>query len=81
MSIQLSKKAAKSLKNINEPEKTRIKNAIKGIPNGDIKKLQGSNNQYRLRLGDWRIVFSYINEEIILIEKIAPRGQVYRGIN
>ncbi len=34
---------------------------------------------YRLRVGDWRIVYDINDGElIILVLKIAPRGKVYR---
>lgn len=59
--------------------KQRLKNGIEGIPAGDIKKLQGYEGLYRLRIGKWRIVFSYSDEDTILIEKIGTRGDVYKG--
>ena len=59
--------------------KMRIKAAIEGIPAGDIKPLRGSKTLYRLRVGGWRIVFSYPETGALLIEKIAPRGDVYKG--
>lgn len=34
---------------------------------------------YRLRVGGWRIVFSFPDTNTILIEKIAPHGDVYKG--
>jgi len=80
MNIVYYKQAVKALKNMDMVTKDRIKNAIVLIPRGDIKKLQGHNELYRLRVSDWRIVFSYPDSETILIEKIAPRGEVYRGI-
>ena len=34
---------------------------------------------YRLRVGDWRVIYEIQNDElIILVLKIAPRGEVYR---
>ena len=80
MNIQYSKKAVKAINSMDRPTKTRIRTAIDGIPAGDIKPLQGTDGSYRLRVGDWRIIFSRPNEETILIEKIAPRGQVYKGV-
>ena len=93
MDIQYSKKAVKVINRLDKPTKSRIKEAIEGIPKGDIKVLQGSENSYRLRVGDWRILFSYfeterkdettgeiITEKAILIEKIAPRGEVYKVV-
>ena len=46
---------------------------------GDVKPLSGSVRLYRLRVGDWRIVFSYPDGNTVVIEKIAPRGEVYKG--
>ncbi len=46
------------------------------IPNA--KKLQGRPG-YRLRIGDWRVIYETDKEEItILVLKIAPRGEVYK---
>jgi mRNA interferase RelE/StbE len=42
----------------------------------DIKALQGRDG-YRLRVGDWRILYSQ-DGVILAIEKIAPRGKAYR---
>jgi len=36
-------------------------------------------NEHWLRVGGWRIVFSIPDTNTILIEKIAPRGDVYKG--
>lgn len=60
--------------------KQRIKTAIEKIPDGDIKPLQGVKGSYRLRVGGWRILFSYPEAGVVLIEKIAPRGEVYKGV-
>ena len=64
---------------MDRPTKQRIKQAIEGLPQGDVKRLKGSAGLYRLRVGGWRIVFSYPAKDTLLIEKIAPRGDVYKG--
>lgn len=78
--IEYSKRAIKAIAGMDKPTKQRIKLGIEGIPKGDIKKLQGHTDLYRLRVGDWRIVFSYPDNETVLIEKIAPRGEIYKGV-
>ena len=46
------------------------------IPNA--KKLQGRPG-YRLRVGDWRVIYEINKDEIVIIVmKIAPRNEVYR---
>lgn len=80
MEIRYSKAAVKAISGMDRPTKQRIKDGIEKLPQGDIKPLQGSNGSYRLRVGDWRILFSYPEHDIILIEKIGPRGGVYKGV-
>lgn len=77
--IEYSKAAAKTIGSLDRKTKQRIKEAIEKIPNGDVKPLQGSSALYRLRVGNWRIVFSYPDDDVLLIERIAPRGDVYKG--
>ena len=79
MEIRYAKAPVKTIGSMDRPTKQRIKKAIEGLPQGDVKPLQGSDGLYRLRVGGWRIVFSYLADDVILIEKIAPRGDVYKG--
>lgn len=76
MEIQYSRQAVKFLKRQDVRTRKRLVDAINSIPNGDIKKLQGRTN-YRLRVGDFRIIFDK-SGNILYIEKIDNRGQVYR---
>lgn len=47
-------------------------------PNPNVMKLKDRPG-YRLRVGDWRIIYEIRKDElIILVLKIAPRGEVYR---
>jgi len=41
----------------------------------DIKKLKGSND-FRLRVGDYRVIFS-IKREIITVLKVGHRKKIY----
>ena len=44
----------------------------------NAKKLQGREG-YRLRVGDWRVVYKIQNEQlIIIVMKIASGGEVYK---
>jgi len=74
------KQAVKALERLDTSTKERIGQAIQRIPKGDIKRLQGHVELYRLRVGDWRIVFSYPDNETVLIEKVSPRGDAYKGV-
>lgn len=78
MKIEYARAAVKVINGMDRPTKQRIKAGIEKLPQGDIKPYKGSPGTYRLRVGDWRILFSYPEEGTILIEKIGPRGGVYK---
>lgn len=77
--IVYSKKAVKFLKKQDVPTRRRLVTAIEKLPlEGDIKKLQGVDG-YRLRVGDFRVLFD-VNGIIIDIIEIGNRGQIYKGV-
>lgn len=80
MNAQYSKQAVKAINSMDRDTKQRIKAAVEKIPAGDIKPLKGTADRYRLRVGGWRIVFAYKDSSTVLIDKIAPRGGVYKGV-
>ncbi|MCL2048494.1 MAG: type II toxin-antitoxin system RelE/ParE family toxin [Defluviitaleaceae bacterium] len=76
---EYSKKAVKYLSGLDSITKQRLKIGIEKIPQGDIRPLEGSKKSLRLRIGDFRVIFSWISNEQIFIEKISPRGSIYKG--
>ncbi len=78
MEIQYSKQAVKFLKKQDMVTRKRIVNAISFLPSGDVKSLRG-RNEYRLRVGDFRIIFDK-QGNILYIERIDSRGQIYKGV-
>jgi mRNA interferase RelE/StbE len=63
-------------KRIREKIEQVAEDPFASIPNS--KKLQGRSG-YRLRVGDWRVIYEVNADEIVIIVlKIAPRGEVYR---
>jgi len=74
----LSKLDAKSV--------TRIRTAINGLtqtpPIGDIKLMQGYHDERkRLRVGAWRIIYRYGQDnevDILFIIDIGNRGEIYK---
>jgi len=75
---EFSKKAVKVIEKMDLPTKERIRKAVFALPDGDIKLLSGKIGVWRLRVGDWLVLFSYPDKNTVLIEKIAPRGQAYK---
>ena len=46
---------------------------------GDIRKLQGPANEWRVRVGDWRIRFERDDRaRLVRILRVLPRGRAYR---
>ncbi len=79
MNATYSKQAVKAINAMESSEKKRIRAAIDKLPEGDVKPLQGAKGHFRLRVGVHRIIFSYPAPGIVLVEKIGPRGDVYKG--
>lgn len=79
MQFEYSHKAVKYINSADKPTKKRLKESIEKIPLGDIKKLQGLDNAFRLRVGDLSVLFS-IEGDTIYIDNIIPRGQAYKRL-
>lgn len=82
--ITYTAQAVKSLLKMPRDVAKRIREKIEqvaedpfaSIPNA--KKLQGRPG-YRLRVGDWRVIYEIdAGEIVIIVLKIAQRGEVYR---
>lgn len=85
MEIRYAKIAHKALQSYDKPTKARIREKIHGLtetpPKGDIKPLEGSQKEYRLRVGKYRVIYEYTEEnklKILQINKIDSRGDVYK---
>lgn len=50
----------------------RLENGL----HGDIKQLRGHDITYRLRMGDFRILFD-VNDDVIVIQRIKNRKEAY----
>ena len=60
-------------------QRIRIYKAIYNLPNGDVKKLAGCKNEYRLRVGDYRIIYELNqNELVVIVTRANNRGQIYK---
>ncbi len=86
MKIEYAKKAVKYIESLDRPTKQRIKAGIEGLtenpPKGDIRVMQGySDGRKRLRIGKYRIVYNYNQNEgikILYIMNVDARGDVYK---
>jgi mRNA interferase RelE/StbE len=80
--LNFSKQAFKDLEKINEPFYSKIKRAIydlseKPRPQG-YTKLKDRDG-YRIRVGDYRIIYSIFDKELIVdIITVGNRKDIYR---
>ena len=81
VSCYLKKKAKKFIDKLPKNERLRVAIAIEQLPNGeDIKKLKGEKNKglLRLRVGDYRIIYSVDNGKLIVyVIDAGNRGEIY----
>ena len=77
--IIIKKKAKKFIDRLPLNEKKRIVAAIELLPNGeDIKKLKGHNDLLRLRVGEYRIIYTVDHGELIfMVIDAGNRGEIY----
>jgi mRNA interferase RelE/StbE len=77
--VELKPKAIKDLNNIPKADGKRIVEKLKLLEDnlqGDVKKLTNYAPEYRMRVGDWRILFE-IEKEKIIVYRIHHRKEAY----
>ena len=81
--LLIEKKTMKYIQNLDMNRRSQIKSALAGLletpPLGDIKAVIGKPPLMRLRVGNYRIIF-YVENNIVRILKVAPRGQAYKNM-
>ena len=77
--LLIKKKAKKFIASLPVNERRRVVAAIELLPNGeDIKKLKGHDKLLRLRVGEYRIIYTVDNGELIVyVIDAGSRGQIY----
>ncbi|KAB2841108.1 MAG: type II toxin-antitoxin system RelE/ParE family toxin [Melioribacteraceae bacterium] len=81
--ILWKKSALKELKKINGNLILKIVTTVENLsknpfPNG-VKKLETSEFTYRIRVGDYRIIYSLLEKELVIeIIRIGHRKEIYR---
>lgn len=81
MHVDLKKQPEKYLSKCQNKIYEKIHAALIGLESwdGDIKKLEGRKNEYRLKLPPFRIIFTYIKgEDVITVTRIDTRGDAYK---
>lgn len=78
--IIIKKKAKKFIDRLPADERKRIVAAIELLPNGeDIKRLKGHASLLRLRVGEYRVIYTVDNGKLIIfIVDAGNRGEIYK---
>ena len=77
-----TKRAQRDLGRLDQITGDRIGRAITRLAEteqGDVKRLRGYEDEWRLRVGDWRVRLTFDRAtESIEVLRILPRGRAYR---
>ena len=82
-SIQILPSAERDLAALGKPLRRRVAARIDALaanprPSG-VKKLQGSADTWRLRVGDYRVLYEIRDRQLlVLVVKIGHRREIYR---
>ena len=81
--VVFTRRAAKDLRSLPRDDRDRALDRITAFaaeptaPHHDVIHLVGQSKGYRLRVGDWRVVFN-VNADVIEVLRIGHRREVYR---
>jgi mRNA interferase RelE/StbE len=81
-------RAAGQLRAIPEPAALTILRALTPLgddprrPDANVKKLDGYEDRYRLRVGDYRVIYEIMDEQlVILVVGAGHRREIYRAMS
>jgi mRNA interferase RelE/StbE len=82
--VKISKKVEKSLSGIAKDDMRRILDSIRELEEPfsiPYEKLRGSQDIYRIRVGDFRVIYYVDKEEkVALVLRVELRKRAYRRI-
>jgi len=79
--VGLKPRAIKDLRRIQKPDASRIADSLERLTDnlsGDVKRLTNFTPEYRLRVGQYRVLFEVENENEIVVYRIVHRREAYR---
>ncbi|MBM4144433.1 MAG: type II toxin-antitoxin system RelE/ParE family toxin [Lentisphaerae bacterium] len=80
--VELKPRASKDLRRIPREQGSRIADALEDLAEGlkgDVKRLTNSTPEYRLRVGDYRVLFEIEEERRIVVYRVRHRREAYRN--
>ena len=79
--LEYKPQAARDLKALDHEVRRRVQGKIAAMTRdlaGDVKRLTNFTPEYRLRVGDWRVLFRIVGDAII-VYRVVRRDQAYDG--
>ena len=78
--VVIDKPARKFIAKQSQEQQRRILQALYKLPyEGDIFPMRGKANQFRLRIGEYRAVYSVQDDVLtVMVLKVGPRGDIYK---
>lgn len=82
--VQILPSALKQLEKLPRAQRDRLRRRIRELgneprPRGSIK-LEGEDDSYRIRVGEYRVIYAIRDDElIVLVLRVGHRRDVYRG--
>lgn len=81
--IEWKNSAYKELQKLPRPTIVKVVAAISDLSNdpypSGVKKLIGSERSYRIRVGDYRVIYEIVEDKLIMeIVRVRHRKDVYR---
>lgn len=83
--VELSPAAQRQIRKLAPPVQRRIIQRLEGLAAlprpPDARKLAGAEDLYRVRSGEYRIIYQIVDERlVILIVRVGHRREVYRQL-
>jgi mRNA interferase RelE/StbE len=77
--VEFKSRAIKDLRAMSDQDRNRIVSKIEALENnlnGDVKRLTNFSPEYRLRVGDFRVLFEVEEERVIILPSQASKGRL-----
>ena len=78
--IRYAEAVVRELAKISPDVRRRICGKIERLSNGlagDVKRLTNFSPEYRLRVGDWRVLFNVVDGDTVSVEHVTHRSEAY----
>lgn len=82
--VEFTSAAACKVRKLDRPVRARLLNAIESLATSprpdEVKKLASTENAWRIRVGDYRIIYSIEDDVLVVtVVRVAHRREVYRS--